>query len=65
MDGKCESASDTEHGSEGVGARTQVGFLTEKLKSVALFLQRVGLGVGSAKHLKALCLHFAGLSLAH
>ena len=50
-------------GAEGVGPRPQVGDGAQKLERVALFLQRIGFGIGLAVDRDAGRVQFGGLAL--
>ena len=64
MDSESQGAAHSQDGAEGGGAGTQVRFLAQELEGVALLLQGVACGVGSAVYLKGVGLHLAGLALA-
>ena len=55
--------ADAGDGAEGVGARPQVGDGAQELEGVALFLQRVRLGVGPAVDRDAVGVDLGGLPL--
>ncbi len=65
MDCESQGAAYSQNGSECCRARTQVGFLAQKLQCVTFFLQGILRGVGGAEHLKRFCLHFKRLAFAH
>ena len=56
--------TDAEHGTEGVGAGTQVGDFAQELEGVSLFLQGIYIGVGTAVELDALGLNLGLLTFA-
>ena len=62
--GVCHGVADSEHGSKGVGAGTQVCDLTQELHAVAFLLERVLLGVCRTVDLYGGCLDLNFLSAA-
>ena len=64
MHGKGQGAAHAQYGPEGVGTRTQMGYLAQKLQRVAFFLQGILLRVGGAVYLDGIGLHLDGLALA-
>ena len=63
MDGETERAAYPGHSAQGIGARAEVADGAKKFEAVALFLQRIGLGIGPADHLDRLGPNFHGLAL--
>ena len=57
MDSESQGAAHSQDGSESGGAGTQVRFLAQELEGVALLLQGVACGVGSAVYLKGVGLY--------
>ena len=64
VDGESQCAAHSQHGSERIGAGTQVSYLAKEFQCVALLLQGIAFNIGCAVDLKALGLHFAGLAFA-
>lgn len=64
MDGKGQRMAYAEHGTESIGARAQMRFLTKKFESMAFFLQRIRGGISRAVHLKFIGLHLHCLSFS-
>ena len=58
VDGESHGVADTQNGTEGVGAGTQVCDVTQELQRVTLLLQGVCLGIG-----RAVDLDLCGLNL--
>ena len=65
VNGKCHSVTDSEHRSEGIGPRTQVGNLPEILQRVALLLKGIHLRVSLSIHLNFRSLNLHSLSASH
>ena len=62
VDGHGQRVADAEHGLKGVAARAQMRDVAQKLHGVALFLERIGGGVGGAVDFDRLGLELDGLS---
>lgn len=57
VDGIRHGVADAQHGTEGIGSRTQVGDFAQELQRVPLLLEGIGFGVGRAVHLDLRGLH--------
>ena len=64
VNGVCHGVADSQHGSEGVGAWTQMCDLAQELHAVTFFLERVFLGVCGAVDLDGGCLDLHLLTAA-
>ncbi len=62
MDGEGQRGAYAQHGSEGVGAGAQMGYLAQEFERMSLLLQRIGGRIGGAEHFERLGLHLAALA---
>ncbi len=62
VNGVSHGVTDAEHRAEGVGARTQIGYVAQELQRVSFLLQGIGLGIGRAVYLDGRSLHLDALT---
>ena len=64
MHGVCQCVAYAQHGTESVGARTQMRYLAQEFKRVSFLLQRIFFGVGCAVKFQLSSLYLYGLPFA-
>ena len=64
MNGNSHIVTDTEHSTECIRTRTQMGYLAKELHRVPFFLQRIRI-VASTQHFNFTCLDFSFLTGAY